>query len=1487
MSSPRRPSETSGFSAGVFREGQPEDLRDRPHSLTEQGQLDGDCTDELVGKSNEASITIEGQSTSALLDTGSSVSTVTQQFYETHLAHLELQQLDQLLRIECADGQHLPYQGYIQAEVEVPELGQGIKQSCLLLVVPTTTYGSSTPVLLGTNFLSALLREARAQLGDSSLQKTSVQSWYLAFRCVSVRERQLSRRCNRLAVVRSAELEKVTVMPNEKTVIQGFLSRTQPYHQTCALLQPHYQAHKDLDLEPTLISYNQGTKSVEVTVSNLTTQTVTLNPRAVLCEVQPVTITALDDVSIREQDDILSQVSIDKEYLTADEQEVVHKLVKDHEAIFSKNEEDVGLYSGVKHIIHLHNEQPFKQRHRPIPPSMLDEVRSHLQQLLASGVIRYSHSPWSSNVVLARRKDGRLRLCTDFRQLNSRTVHDAHALPRVEEILDCLAGSHYFSVLDMKSGYYQVEIEETHKERTAFTVGPLGFFEYNRLPFGLTNSPATYQRLMQDILGDYHMKICLIYLDDIIVFSRTFEEHVERLIKVFKRIEKAGLKLAPKKCRLFHERVVYVGHSVSKEGVGTDPAKIEVIRDWPTPRNADDVRRWLGFSGYYRKFVKDYAKIAAPLTALLPPTVKKKNRKKQDSAASKAWKWGQAEENAFQQLKAILMSPPVLGYADFNKPFELHTDASTQGLGAVLYQEQGGKYRVIAYASRSLGKAEKNYPAHKLEFLALKWAVCEKFKDYLYGSSFTVHTDNNPLTYVLTSAKLDATGHRWLAALSAFNFNLKYKPGRKNVDADSLSRLPHDTSIAPPMEELSQDIVYTICNAVGGPVIETLCMSAEVVDMMEDAEGHDLAEFGVKDWRRTQEQDKVLGPWMSCVRKQQKPKCTSGSAKENSMMKNFEHFKLLRGVLHRETYVDEQKKLQIVLPSSLMDQALRGLHNDIGHPGRDRTMTLVRDRFWWPGMAKQVEDWVKHCPRCLRRKAQGNTAPMVSITSSQPLELVCMDYLSIEASSGGFQSVLVITDHFTRYAVAVPTRNQTARTTAEVLFNSFIVHYGFPRRLHSDQGASFEGKVIKELCKLTNMVKSHTTTYHPMGNGMTERFNRTLLSMLGTLEKDEKRQWHKHVPALVHAYNCTTHESTGYTPYYLLFGREPRLPIDLVFGLEKGQNSKSYSSYISDLKQRLRDAYRVTTKVADKARKKQKMVYDAKIRGAVLQLGDRVLVRILAFQGKHKLSDRWAEDVYVVQSQPNPDIPVYVVCKEQDGSDQRTLHRNHLLPIGGEPVDISVSCSPDVTKRPVPKPRHHIMEKQKKKTLNRRENTTDSMLMSSDNEESNENVVILFKENNAQSSQDEEDASVAPTDRESANDNGIPSQQGDDPTTDVELGSEDVGDDDRQPFEDQDGASELQTVEVEAAQGYRRLHSETERRESQEQEMHRSSRVRKPPPWQTSGEFIMSCQSTEQEIDKTRHDCKTKLDMLSNLVASGALPVTVQTLETAFQCVLR
>ena len=430
-------------------------------------------------------------------------------------------------------------------------------------------------------------------------------------------------------------------------------------------------------------------------------------------------------------------------------------MLKRNAQVFSKDDMDMGRTKLVKHHIKLTDPAPFKEAYRRIPPQMYDEVKAHIQEMLDLGAIRPSNSPWASAIVLIRKKDGRLRFCIDLRRLNNRTVKDAYSLPRIESILDSLGGAQIFTTLDLKAGYWQVEMAEECKAYTAFTCGPLGFYECDTMPFGATNAPATFQRLMHDCLGDLNMNWCIVYLDDIIIFSDTKEEHIKRLEAVFQKLMAAGLKLKPTKCFFFRDEIEYLGHVVSGKGISTNPKKIEAVTKWPTPKTVYDVRSFLGFVGYYRRFIKNFSKITKPIREVITGLENQSKR-----AAKKTHiEWTDIADSAFETLKTMCVNTPILAYPDYQLPFTLHTDSSTDGLGAVLYQKQNGKQRVIAYASRSVSKAESNYPAHKLEFLALKWAVCEKFHEYLYGTKpFEVFTDNNPLTYVLTSAKLDACG---------------------------------------------------------------------------------------------------------------------------------------------------------------------------------------------------------------------------------------------------------------------------------------------------------------------------------------------------------------------------------------------------------------------------------------------------------------------------------------------------------------------------------------------------------------------------------------------------------------------------------------------------------------------------------------------------------------------------------------------------------
>lgn len=436
---------------------------------------------------------------------------------------------------------------------------------------------------------------------------------------------------------------------------------------------------------------------------------------------------------------------------TPEQQARLGALLRQFVDVFAVRDEDLGYTDRVKHEIPLIDDKPISQPYRRIPPTQFEEVREHISGLLRKGVIHESSSSYASPVVLVRKADKSLRLCVDYRRLNSKTKRDAFPLPRIDESLDALGGAQMFSTIDLASGYHQVAVDEKDRPKTAF-ITPFGLYEFRRMPFRLCNAPATFQRLMQAVMSDLVFQIVLIYLDDLLVYSSTFDEHLARLETVFKRLRETGLKIKVEKCHFLQPEVRFLGHQVSAQGVSTDPDKINAVQEWPTPSTLKELRSFLGFCSYYRRFIQGFSQIAGPLHDVVNVCL----RETKPGKASEVFKsvWTSPCSVAFDQLKKQLTSAPTLGYADFSLPFVIETDASSLGLGAILYQYQQGWRTVIAFASRRLRGAEKNdqnYSSMKLELLALKWAVTEKFRSYLLGSKFTILTDNNPLCHLTTA----------------------------------------------------------------------------------------------------------------------------------------------------------------------------------------------------------------------------------------------------------------------------------------------------------------------------------------------------------------------------------------------------------------------------------------------------------------------------------------------------------------------------------------------------------------------------------------------------------------------------------------------------------------------------------------------------------------------------------------------------------------
>ena len=486
------------------------------------------------------------------------------------------------------------------------------------------------------------------------------------------------------------------------------------------------------------------------------------------------------------------------------------------------------------------------------------------------------------------------------------------------------------------------------------------------MPFGLTNAPATFQHLNENCLGDLHLNWCIIYLDDIIVYSKTPEEHIEQFTGVFEKLSKAGLKLKLSKCEFFKERISYLGHIVSRHGIEMDPKKIASVKHWPLPETVTQVRKFLGFTNYYRKFLHQYAQIARPLNRLISGYNLKRKRMK--------IVWTDECEKAFQKLKELCSDTPCLAYPNYERSFKLYTDASESGLGAVLAQIKEDNVECpIAYTSRMLSKSERNYDAHKLEHLALKWAVTDCFHEYLYGGSFDVYTDNNLLTNVLSLAKLDAIGQRWVASLAPYNFSLHYNLGRQNVVADSLSRIPLENLFY--QDSLDFNVVKAVIDK--GEVNTTACIEPDVLEEKLTLQVHLLVDslagkMTKPHWKHEQESDSEIALVLNIVKQNKHLQYQIQKTDEvgSKILLQFrDNLRLVDGLLYRKwVYKEEMVYLQFVLPKSFRKKTTLACHDYFGHLGIDKTLVLLQERFFWPKMNEDVWKHIKSCDRCLRFK---------------------------------------------------------------------------------------------------------------------------------------------------------------------------------------------------------------------------------------------------------------------------------------------------------------------------------------------------------------------------------------------------------------------------------------------------------------------------------------------------------------------------------------
>ena len=853
----------------------------------------------------------------------------------------------------------------------------------------------------------------------------------------------------------------------------------------------------------------------------------------------------------------------------------------------------------IEHKIKLQpNSSPTFRNHHRLSPQDMDELKVHLKDLLDHGFIREAHSPYGAPILFAKKAgEVKRRLCIDYRDLNRITIKDRYPLPRVDELIDRLFGAKYFTKLDLRSGYHQVRVAEEDIQKTAFNTR-YGQFEYLVVPFGLTSAPSTFMALMNHILNPYLDKFAIAYLDDVLIYSKTLEEHQQHVCTILDEFRKHKLYAKESKCEFFRSEVKFLGFIVGADGVKVDPAKIEAVKSWPVPKSITDVRSFLGFVGFYRKFIRNHSAVVAPISDLT----------KTLTQGSK-FIWTPSAQIAFEKMIDALCSAPVLVLPDPTKPYVVTTDASGYALGACLMQDQGNGLQPIVYMSKKMLPAETRYPIHHKEMLAIAYALKE-WRHYLHGAQFQVRilTDHKSLVHFDTQPKLSERQARWNEFISEFGNNIiiEYQEGKKNVVADALSRRSdHEDTISNTTTFLNSITVTTI----------SISLSEQIRN------GYQSDELCKQ----------ILAGNVSALKR---------NMNSRSNVKRFSINNQSQLIYYdvKRVYIPDILSLKTTIISEHHDGKVSG------HIGYQKTYDSITRYYYWPNMYVDIKLYVRSCLMCQKTKSS-NRKPM-GLLHPLPIptrrwQCVTMDFIvQLPKTTNSFDAIFVVVDKLSKRAYFIPTHTTaTAPDTALLYFKHVVKNgHGIPEMIVSDRDSKFTSLFWKSLWSLLGTTLAMSTAFHPETDGQTENMNRTLEQMLRVWTNKEQNNWDTLLPYCEMAYNNSKHISTGYSPFYLNYGQDMSLPANLLV-TDSSSNIESDivsdgNAAVEDIILSLRDTLVTVNNNLVKAQEYQKKYADKHRRHDTFQLNDRVLLDcsdITFTIGTKKLLDKYLGPYSITQ----------------------------------------------------------------------------------------------------------------------------------------------------------------------------------------------------------------------------------------------------------------